>query len=69
MSQGNLEDFSFRLTIDLSMEQYAYLKKLAQKKGMSMYHYVIESLCENMETEKHINLSENVCKKNLKQGD
>lgn len=33
MIQDNLEDFSFRLTIDLSMEQYAYLKKLAQKKG------------------------------------
>lgn len=34
-----------------------------------MYHYVIESLCENMKTEKHIHLSQNVCKKNLKQGD
>ncbi|WP_138107466.1 hypothetical protein [Candidatus Rhabdochlamydia sp. T3358] len=48
-----------RLTIDFPTEQHAYLKMLAAKKGMSMRQYVIESLCENIEKQEHIDLNEN----------
>lgn len=49
-----------RLTIDFPMEQHAYLKMLAAKKGISMRQYVIESLCKNADQEqKSIDLNEN----------
>lgn len=56
-----------RLTIDFPAEQHAYLKMLAAEKGVSMRHYVVESLCKNVEKEaKHIDLSENKFKKAMK---
>lgn len=56
-----------RLTIDFPIEQHAYLKMLAAKRGISMRQYVIESLCKNIEKQeaKHIDLSENKFKKAL----
>ncbi len=56
-----------RLTIDFPVEQHAYLKMLAAKKGVSMRQYVIESLCETVEIQeaKYIDLSENKFKKAL----
>jgi hypothetical protein len=41
-----------RLTIDFPAEQHAYLKMLAIKRRVSMRQYVIESLGENIETQK-----------------
>lgn len=56
-----------RLTIDFPVEQHAYLKMLAAKKGISMRQYVIDSLSEKVEKQeaKHIDLSENKFKKAL----
>lgn len=53
-----------RLTIDFPIEQHAYLKMLAAKKGISMRQYVIESLCENVDRQE-IDLSENKFKQAL----
>ena len=57
-----------RLTIDFPVEQHAYLKMIAAKKGVSMREYVIESLSKNVEMEqiKHADLNENKFKKILK---
>ena len=65
--QHHQKEKTVRLTIDFPVEQHAYLKMLAAKKGVSMRQYVIESLCENVEKQeaKHIDLSENKFKKSL----
>lgn len=65
--QHHQKEETVRLTIDFPVEQHAYLKMLAAKKGVSMRQYVIESLCENVEKQeaKHIDLSENKFKKAL----
>lgn len=38
---------------------------LAVRRGMSLRQYVIESLCENIEKQEHIDLNENKFKKIL----
>ncbi len=65
--QHRQKEETVRLTIDFPVEQHAYLKMLAAKRGISMRQYVIESLCENIEKHeaKHIDLSENKFKKAL----
>jgi hypothetical protein len=66
MKQHHPKEETVRLTIDFPVEQHAYLKMLAAKKGVSMRQYVIESLCGNVEQEaKHIDLSENKFRKAL----
>lgn len=63
--QHRHKEETVRLTIDFPVEQHAYLKMLAAKRGVSMRKYVIESLCKNVENQEaqHINLSENKFKK------
>ena len=63
MRQHRQKEHTVRLTIDFPTEQHAYLKMLAAKKGMNMRQYVIESLCENIEKQEHIDLNENKFKK------
>ncbi|HEV3270082.1 MAG TPA: hypothetical protein VGZ69_05480 [Candidatus Rhabdochlamydia sp.] len=63
MRQHRQKEHTVRLTIDFPTEQHAYLKILAAKKGMSMRQYVMESLCENIEKQEHIDLNENKFKK------
>lgn len=65
--QHHQKEETVRLTIDFPVEQHAYLKMIAAKRGISMRQYVIESLCGNVEQEaRHIDLSENKFKKALK---
>lgn len=66
--QKHRQGKTVRLTIDFPVEQHAYLKMIAAKKGISMREYVIESLSKSVEIEevKHTDLNENKFKKILK---
>lgn len=63
------EEPAIRLIIDFPIEEYAYLKKLAEKRGMNMSQYVIESLCENMEKKRMQQFERKYIKKNIEKGD
>ena len=55
-----------RITLDISSEQHAFLKKLAARRGISMQEYLLESLAKTVESGKDARLSDNEFKKLLK---
>ncbi|MGB7128070.1 MAG: hypothetical protein WBD50_03145 [Candidatus Rhabdochlamydia sp.] len=58
MKQHRQKEHTVKLTIDFPTEQHAYLKMLVARRGMSLHQYVIESLCENIEKQEHIEQSD-----------